>query len=133
MNYCCFPETSQAGEMTMRGTEVGGGAGNYQTSASWKNFKATEPYRGEIYIDPDIGVVYRLITEVEFKGSDPIKMENQRIDYGVETVDGKKLVVPGFVTIDTTEQPFPDSPQGRYILRHTLFTANYSGYKVAGS
>jgi hypothetical protein len=133
VNYCCFPETSQAGEMTMRGTETGGGSGNYQTNANWKNFKATEPYRGEIYIDPDTGVVYRLITEVEFKGSDPIKMENQRIDYGVESVDGKKLVVPGFVTIDTTEQPFPDSPQGRYILRHTLFTANYSGYKVAGS
>ena len=133
VNYCCFPETNQAGEMTMRGTEQGGGPGNYQTNASWKNFKATEPYRGEIYIDPDTGVVYRLITEVEFKGSAPVKMEKQRIDYGVESIDGKKLVVPGFVTIDTIEQPFPDSPQGRFILRHTLFTANYTDYKLAGS
>lgn len=133
VDYCCFPQTSQAGEITLRGQEVGGGAGNYQTSASWKNFKSTEPYRGEIYIDPDTGVVYRLITEVEFKGSDPIKVENQRIDYGTETIDGKKLVVPGFVTIDTLEQPFPDSPQGRFITRHTLFTENYSGYKAAGS
>jgi hypothetical protein len=133
VNYCCFPETSQAGEITLRGQETGGGAGNYQNSTNWKNFKSIEPYRGQIYIDPDTGIVYRLITEVEFKGSDPIKVENQRIDYGTETMDGKKLVVPGFVTIDTLEQPFPDSPQGRFIIRHTLFTENYSGYKGAGN
>ncbi len=117
----------------MRGTVGGGDAGNYQTNATWKDFKATEPYHGEIFIDPDTGVIYRLITEVEFKGSDPVKTENQRIDYGVETVGDKKVVVPGFVTIDTLEQPLPDSPQGRYILRHTLFTENYSQYKTAGS
>ena len=57
----------------MRGTENGWRAGNYQTNANWKNFKATEPYHGEIFIDPDTGVVYRLITEVEFKGSDPVE------------------------------------------------------------
>ncbi len=132
VNYCCFPETSQVGEVAMRGQESGGGAGNYQTNAKWKNFKSAESYRGAIYIEPDTGVIYRLVTQVEFKGSDPIKAENQRIDYGTETVDGKKVVVPGFVTIDTLEQPMPDSPQGRYVLRHTLFTENYSGYK-AGS
>lgn len=86
-----------------------------------------------MYIDPDTGIIYRLITEVEFKGSDPVKMENQRIDYGTETVDGKKLVVPAFVTIDTVAKPYPDSPQGRFIIRHTLFTETYSDYKAAGS
>lgn len=133
VHYCCFPETSQAGQVSMRGQESAGGAGNYQTNATWKDFKATEPYHGEIFIDPDTGVIYRLITEVEFKGSEPVKAENQRIDYGVETVGDKKVVVPGFVTIDTLEQPLPESPQGRFILRHTLFTENYSEYKAAGS
>jgi len=42
-------------------------------------------------------------------------------------------VVPGFVTIDTIEEPYPDSPQGRTILRHTLFTETYADYKSAGS
>jgi len=133
VNYCCFPETNQVGQVAMRGTESAGGAGNYQTNATWKNFKATEPYHGEIFIDPDTGVIYRLITEVEFKGSDPVRVENERIDYGVETIGDKKVVVPGFVTIDTIEQPTPDLPQGRYILRHTLFTENYSGYATSGS
>ncbi len=82
---------------------------------------------------PHTGVIYRLITEVEFKVSDPVKAKNQRIDYGVETVGDKKVVVPGFVTIDTVERPYPDSPQGRFILRHTLFTETYSRYKLAGS
>lgn len=132
VDYCCFPETSQVGQVSLRGTETAGGSGNYQTSANWKHFKSTLPYRGEIFIDPDTGVVYRLITQVQFKGSDPIKTENERIDYGTETVGDKKLTVPGFVTIDTIEQPFPDSPQGRFILRHTLFTANYANYR-AGS
>jgi hypothetical protein len=132
VDYCCFPETSQQGAVGMRGTVNGGEAGNYQTNASWKNFKSNEGYRGEIFVDPDTGVIYRLITQVEFKGSDPVKTENQRIDYGVETIGDKKVVVPGFVTIDTLEQPMPDSPQGRFILRHTLFTETYSGYKLAG-
>ncbi|MGA8741719.1 MAG: hypothetical protein WB561_11095 [Terracidiphilus sp.] len=133
VDYCCFPETSQVGQVAMRGTESAGGAGNYQTNATWKNFKATLPYHGEIFIDPETGVIYRLVTQVDFKGSDPVRMENQRIDYGIETIGDKKVVVPGFVTIDTIELPFPDSPQGRYIMRHTLFTENYSGYAASGS
>jgi len=133
VDYCCFPENSQAGQLSLRGQESPGGSGNYQNSTNWKHFKSTPPYHGEIYIDPDTGVVYRLTTEVQFKGSDPVKSENERIDYGTETIGDKKLTLPGFVTIDTVEQPFPDSPQGRFILRHTLFTANYANYHSSGS
>ncbi|HEY1859256.1 MAG TPA: hypothetical protein VGG61_02825, partial [Gemmataceae bacterium] len=133
VNYCCFPETSQQGEIAMRGTGTGGGAGNYENNASWKNFKATVPYHGAIYIDAETGVVYRLITVVEFKGGDPIKVENRRIDYSAVSVGDKKMVVPDFVTIETMELPFPDLPQGHYITRHTLFTENYAGYVASGS
>jgi hypothetical protein len=133
VNYCCFPETSQAGEIAMRGTGTGGGAGNYETNADWKNFKATVAYHGAIFIDPETGAVYRLITQAEFKGSEPVKVENQRIDYAAETVGDKKIIVPSFITIDTIELPFPDSAQGHYITRHTMFTENYSGYTASGS
>jgi len=67
------------------------------------------------------------------KGSDPVKVENQRIDYSAESVGDRKVVVPDFVTIDTVEQPFPDLPHGRYITRHTRFTESYSGYAASGS
>lgn len=133
VNYCCFPQTSQAGEIAMRGTGTGAGAGNYENNADWKSFKATLAYHGAIFIDPDTGVVYRLITVAEFKGGDPVKLENQRIDYSAVAVGDKKIVVPDIVTIDTLEQPFPDLPQGRFITRHTLFTESYSGYVASGS
>ncbi len=131
VNYCCFPETSQAGDITLRGTETPGGAGNYATSQDWKNWKATVPYHGEIFLDPSSGVVVRLITEADLKGSDPVRVETQRIDYGDQTVGGKTVTVPVRTIIDTTEQPFPDDPRGRMVFRHTLFTTDYQGYKAA--
>ncbi|MFZ0393201.1 MAG: hypothetical protein WCF17_02175 [Terracidiphilus sp.] len=130
--YCCFPESSQAGDMTLRGTETAGGAGNYQTATSWRIWKAKVPYHGEIFVDPNTGEVVRLITEAELKGSDPVRVETQRIDYGPQTVGGKTLVLPVRTIIDTMEQPYPDDPQGRFIFRHTLLTEDYKDYK-AGS
>lgn len=130
--YCCFPETAQAGDIAMRGTETGGGAGNYQTQESYKVWKSKVGYHGEIFIDPTTGVVMRLITIADLKGSDPVRLETQRIDYGEQTVGGKAVVVPVRDVIDTTEQPYPDDPAGRMIFRHTLFTAEYKGYQAAG-
>jgi hypothetical protein len=132
VNYCCFPEeVSQAGDIALRGQERAGGAGNYQSNANWKNWKATVPYHGEIFIDPNTGVVVRLITEADLKGSDPVRLETQRIDYGEQTVGGKPVVVPVRTIINTTEQPFPDDPRGRMIFRHTLFTEDYKNYQAA--
>jgi hypothetical protein len=132
LDYCCFPEVTQAGQMSLRGTESPGGAGNYQSQDQWKHWKTTAPYHGEIYINPDTGVVMRLVVQAELKGSDPVRVENQRIDYGPEKVGDKSLVVPVQVLIDTLEQPYPDSQTGRFIMRHTLFIRDYKGYR-AGS
>jgi hypothetical protein len=129
LNYCCFPQVSQAGQMSLRGTESPGGAGNYQSQDQWKNWKGTVPYHGEIFVNPETGVVARLVTVADLKGSDPVRMESQRIDYGPEKVGDKTLVVPVQTLIDTVEQPYPDSPQGRFIVRHTLFAADYKDYK----
>lgn len=130
--YCCFPQVSQAGDITMRGQETAGGAGNYQSTESWRIWKAKVPYHGEIYVDPTTGVVVRLITEANLKGSDPVRVETQRVDYGEQTVGGKTIVVPVRTIIDTMEQPYPDDPAGRMIFRHTLFTSDYKNYQ-AGS
>ena len=118
--------------MTLRGQETPGGAGNYQTQENWKIWKAKVPYHGEIFIDPNTGVVVRLITEANLKGSDPVRVETQRIDYGEQTVGGKAMVVPVRTIIDTMEQPYPDDAAGRFIFRHTLLTEDYKDYK-AGS
>lgn len=135
VNYCCFPDSDQAGPLTMRGTgqQAGSGPGNYSTNTNWKNYKSTVPYHGEIFVDPDTGVVVRLITEAEFKSSELVRQEDQRIDYGPETVGGKTLVLPVRSFINTLALPDGDTPQGRLNLRHTLLISEYKNYQSAGS
>ena len=129
--YCCFPESSQAGDMTLRGQESAGGAGNYQNATSWKIWKAKVPYHGEIFVDPNTGEVVRLITEADLKGSDPVREETQRIRLRAADGGRKTIVAPVRTIIDTVEQPYPNEPQGRFIFRHTLFTEDYKDYKAA--
>jgi hypothetical protein len=143
VNYCCFPDVDQAGIMTMSGQNgagspggsagAGGGAkGNFQTVTSWKNYKATVPYHGEVFIDPDTGIVVRLVTQAEFKNTDVVHQEDQRIDFAPVQVGGKSLVVPVKTVINTEVVPNGDSQSaGKYSTRHTLFTAEYKNYQPA--
>lgn len=129
--YCCFPEVSQAGDISMRGQQSPGGAGNYMSNASWKIWKSKVPYHGEIFVDPNTGEVVRLITEANLKSSDYVREETQRIDYAPQTVGGKTLILPVRTIIDTTAQPYPNQPLGRFIFRHTLLTSDYKNYQAA--
>jgi len=97
----------------------------------WHNYKATIPYHGEIFIDPDTGIVVRLITQAEFKGSEVVHQEDQRIDFAPVAVGGKTLVLPIKTVIDTEVVPNGDSQAaGKYGTRHTLFTAEYKNYQA---
>ncbi|MGA3205870.1 MAG: hypothetical protein ABSF12_25535, partial [Bryobacteraceae bacterium] len=142
VNYCCFPEMSQAGPMTMRGGSGSGagtappggtGMGNYLTNATWRNLKLTVPYHGQVFVDPDSGIIVRLDTEAEFKSSELVRQENQCINYGVVTVGDKPLVLPVRAFIDTLALPYGDDEKGRTVLRHTLFTTDYKNYELAGA
>lgn len=142
VNYCCFPDVDQTGSVRFTSASgfgsgqpggtagAGGGAkGNLQTTTTWKEFKATVPYHGEIFIDPDTGIVVRLVTMADFKNSENVHQEDQRIDYGPVPVGGKALVLPVKTVINTEVVPNGDSGAGKYSTRHTLFTAEYKDYK----
>ncbi|HEY1161393.1 MAG TPA: hypothetical protein VGE83_12220 [Terracidiphilus sp.] len=140
VNYCCFPDSEQAGIMAMTNSNgfgqpgttkgsSGGAKGNFQTNTSYKPYKATVPYHGEIFVDPDTGIVVRLVTDAEFKTSDVVHQEDQRIDYGPVTVGGKALVLPIKTVVNTEVVPHGESGSGTFLLRHTLFTAEYKDYK----
>jgi hypothetical protein len=144
VNYCCFPDTDQTGSVRFTGQNGtgapggsaggGGGAkGNLQTNTNWKNYKATVPYHGELFIDQDTGIVVRLISEAEFKPSEVVHQEDQRIDYGPVTVGGKMLVLPIKTVINTEVVPNGDSGAGKFSTRHTLFTSEYKNYQPAGA
>jgi hypothetical protein len=139
VNYCCFPDLEQAGVATFSSSAVGstaggggggGGAkGNFQTTTSWKNYKTVVPYHGEVFIDPDTGIVVRLITQADFKNTDVVHQEDQRIDYGPVPVGSKTLVLPIKTVISTEVVPNGESGGGKFMLRHTMFTTEYKDYK----
>ncbi len=141
VNYCCFPDVDQTGSVRFTSASgmgagqpggsagaAGGAKGNLQTNTTWKEYKATVPYHGEIFVDPDTGIVVRLITIADFKNSDVVHQEDQRIDYGPVTVGGKALVLPVKSVIATEVVPNGESGAGKYSTRHTFFTAEYKGY-----
>jgi len=133
VNYCCFPDLEQAGVIhTSResGPSLSQSvSGNFQTATSWKNFKEIKPYHGEIFVEPSSGVVVRLITQAEFKATDVVQREDERVDYGPVKVGDKTLVLPINSIINTEVVPTGDSGAGKYTIRHTLFTTQYKDYK----
>ena len=116
------------------GTAAGGDTmGNYGTNANWKNFKATVPYHGEIFVDPDSGTVVRLITQADFKSGDWVRQEDQCIQFGAVTVGDKPMVVPVTTFINTLSRPYGDNQRASTILRHTLFISEYKNYQAGAA
>jgi hypothetical protein len=136
VNYCCFPKSEQAGLLRYLGP-AGPGAnpvatGDMQTHTTYdQHFNATVPYHGEIFIDPDTGIVLRLVLQAEFKSSDYVHQEDQRIDYGPVKVDTKALVLPIKTVINTEVVPNGDSGSAKYTTRRTLFASEYKNYQLA--
>lgn len=153
-NYCCFPSLdgpttrmsygnygSRGGAMSDPGStqaSIGGTTLSMPVTmqgpgaTEWANYKATVPYHGEVFVDPATGIVLRLIIVAEFKSSEKVKEEDQRIDYGPVTVDGKTLVLPVKGYIDTLVVPDGYIGFGKHPTCRTLFTVDYKDYQAAG-
>jgi len=141
VNVCCFPNVDQAGKVQfssaalggLPGGSGGGASGNMQTNTSWHEFKANVPYHGEFFIDPDTGIVVRMITMANLKPTEVVHQADTRIDYIPIAVDGKTLVLPMKTFVNTEVVPNGDSGSaGKYSTRRTLFTAEYKDYSLAG-
>ncbi len=146
VNVCCFPDVEQAGTAHFTSASgfgagqpggspgaSGGAKGNFQTNTDWHNFKSNVPYHGEFFIDPDTGIVVRMIVEAELKPSEVVHQQDTRIDYGPVTVGGKMMVLPMKTVIDTEVVPNGDSGVGGYTTRRTLFTSEYKNYQLGGA
>ena len=92
------------------------------------------PYHGEFFIDPDTGIVVRMVTLAELKPTDVVHQQDTRVDYGPVKVGDKMLVLPVRTVINTEVVPNGDSQAaGRYSTRCTLFTIEYKDYQIAGA
>jgi hypothetical protein len=144
VHVCCFPDIDQTGVAHFTGqmgtgapggaAGAGGGAkGNFQTNTNWNPYKENNVgYHGQLFIDPDSGIVVRMITEAEQKSSDMVHQLDTRIDYGPVTVGGKSLVLPVKSVVITEVVPNGEAGAGGFSTRCTLFTSEYKNYELAG-
>jgi len=142
VNYCCFPDTEEAGLMSYSGPKAAGSAppsltpsahGNFQTNTNWKPFKATVSYHGELFINAETGIVVRLIQDGEFKPTEVVHQEDTRIDWGPVAVGDKTLVLPVKEFVNTEVVPAGEDVSGKYSVRHTLFYSENKNYQLTGA
>ena len=140
VNVCCFPDLEQAGTArfssaaigSANGSGGGGAKGNFQTNTDWKPYKQNGlPYHGELFIDPDTGIVVRTITQMEPKNSDVVHQDDVRTDYGPVQVGDKTLVLPVRAIAETNVVVNGEAGAGGYSTRNTFFTSEYKNYAVA--
>ncbi|WP_162601488.1 hypothetical protein [Occallatibacter savannae] len=139
-NVCCFPNVDQTGVARFSSAAIagptggsGGASGNFQTNTEYSNhYKANGvPYHGELFVDPDTGIVVRLITQLELKQTDVVHQQDTRIDYAPAKVGDKDLVLPMKTVINTEVVPNGDSQSaGKFSTRCTLFTSEYKDFKL---
>jgi len=139
-NVCCFPNVDQTGVARFSSAAIagptggsGGASGNFQTNTDYSNhYKANGvPYHGEFFIDPDTGIVVRMITQLELKQTDVVHQQDTRIDYGPVKVGDKDLVLPIKTVVSTEVVPNGDSQAaGKFSTRDTLFTTEYKDFKL---
>ena len=89
------------------------------------------PYHGELFIDPDTGIIVRMITQLELKQTEVVHQQDTRVDYGPVKVGDKELVLPMKTVIATEVVPNGDSQAaGKFSTRATLFTIEYKNYQL---
>ena len=142
VNVCCFPNVTEAGIASFASSSLGsagapsstagagGASGNFQTTTDWQPFKANGiPYHGEFFIDPDTGIVVRMIEQAEFKPADEVHQQDTRVDFGPVTIGDKIVVLPMRTIVLSEVAPNGGgNAGGTYTKRRTLFTTEYKNY-----
>ena len=121
VNYCCFP--------ALNARKIGRSGRDYEVDL--KTFKATVPYHGEFFIDPDAGTVLRVIMQAELPASAPVRSEDTRIDYGEISVGGRTLIVPFAADTLVAMVPGAETDEAPYREVHRFAAADYSNYRLA--
>jgi hypothetical protein len=128
VSYCCFPKTTTATHVVW---SLAPGA--IQSVSTWEPFKKVVGYHGELFINPDTGLVVRVITRAEMKPTDLVLREDRRIDYGSVVLAGKAYLLPRFSVTAMVAVPNGDNNTVTSTIRHTFFLASYQNYKLAGT
>ena len=128
VNYCCFPKTTTADYV-----KLSLAPGAIQSVSTWNPFEKVVGYHGEFFIDPDTGLVVRVITRAEMKPTDWVLREDRRIDYGPVVVAGKAYLLPRDSITATETVPNAESDNATCTTRHTFLFASYQDYQLTGA
>ena len=136
VDYCCFPDVSHSGMTNPLPAALGGSnrpSDSFQVATDWHDYKAANvPYHGELFINPETGIVVRLVAIADFKNSDLVHQEDQRIDYLPTKVEDKELILPVQKMINTEVVPTGESGSaGKYTTRRTMLTSEYKDFHLA--
>jgi hypothetical protein len=148
INYCCFPDTSSVGNALYGGNGTAGSAfghgsglsanplsrpphnGNLSYVSDWNPFKAKSGYHGELFLDPDSGVVLRTIIGAEFKSSAFVHYEDIRVDYAPLPIGGNNQYVPAGSFTIAEIVPNGDSVVSHYGIRHQYVIQDNKDFKT---
>ncbi len=142
VHVCCFPKIRQAGVATFYsattaltlseggGATGGGVSGNFQTATDWQDYKTTAPYHGELFVDPQTGIVVRMIVQSDLNPADVVHQLDTRVDFAPMRVGNRSYVLPVKTYIDSLVVPNGDSGAATYTTRRTLFTSEYKDYEA---
>jgi hypothetical protein len=134
LNYCCFPDTSNVGNVLYSGNAAHPvDNGNLTTVSNWKPFDTKAGYHGELFVDPDSGVIVRTIVEAEFKPTNFVHYEDIRVDYAPMPVGRSSLYVPVRSFTIAEVVPNGDSFASQYAVRHQFITQDFKDFEAAGS
>ena len=131
VSYCCFPKTTTAtrvASLSMVPT-----VGSIQSVSTWEPFVKVVGYHGEFFINPDTGLVVRVITSAEMSPSDLVYREDRRIDYGSVLVAGKVYLLPRVSITAMEAVPNGDNNTATRTIRHSVYYDSYQNYKLAGA
>jgi hypothetical protein len=127
--YCCFPKTDTATGVAAMGT-FAPVPGEIQSVTSYRPFKKTVSYHGELCVNPEDGTILRVTTFAELKPTDYVHQEAVRSDYSPVVVDGKEYVLPLDSFTVNEVVPGGESNSIAYSVRHMLFNVTYANYQM---
>lgn len=130
VSYCCFPKTDTATGVANAGAAFSPAQGEIQSVTTWRPFKKTVGYHGELFVDPDSGTIFRVVAFAELKPADYVHQEATRVDYSPVVVDGKEYTLPVDSFVLNEVVPGGDSESRAYSVRHALFNATYTNYQA---
>jgi len=130
VSYCCFPKTDTATGVAAMGTFVPV-PGEIQSVTTYRPYKKTAGYHGELFIEPQSGTVDRVIAIADLKPGDYVHQEAIRMDYTPTVVDGTEYVLPLDHFLANEVVPGGESSSSAYSVRHMLFYVAYANYRMS--